>query len=258
MTMKVYFEDEIRFGIPLNEYYLARRQQKGLMFVIHRLNASKDTGPGLIPKRLAELGYHVVSIDAYKHGERVEEPYITGSEKQRLTSMIEVINQTVLDIKFLYDNYYRDKFARVSFFGIAMGGIVAYQMPRIMTNVDTVVAIQASPYLKSLYHDKELKYIYKNMNVQEREVADEYLDKLDLSDSLEAFANVAVYGANRKEDLLIKPDYAIRFIQHLKLLGNMNVCHQIVEGNHETINIMAEGAINWLKQPKTKSCNDIG
>ncbi len=223
------------------------------MFVIHRLGKSKDTGPGLIPKRLAEIGYFVVSVDAYKHGERSSEPFISGSERQQLTGMIEVVNQTALDLKFLYDNHYHKKFASVSFFGIGLGGIVSYQMPRVMTNVETVVALQATPYLKLLYHEKELKYIYKNMDVQEREVADEYLDKLDLSEYLEMYGNVEIYGANKKDDLIIRPEYSQKFIQHLKLLGNMRVHHDVVETNHDSLTRMAEQAIDWLTTDKTES-----
>ncbi len=250
--MKVYFEDFIRYGIPLNEFSLPKKKSKGLVFVIHKLNASKDSGLGLIPKQLAEAGYEVVAIDCYKHGLRKEEPFINGAEKLQLAAMVEVINQTVLDIKFLYDNHYSQFYSSISVFGISMGGIVAYQMPRVMNNIDRVVSLQATPFLRPLYHEKELKHIYKGLSTQEQEVLDEYLDKLCLEDNLEGFKNVAIFATNRQDDMLIRPENSQKFIQHLKALGNFKAEHVLYSGNHDIIMKMAVDAIDWMNRPVRK------
>lgn len=250
--MKVYFEDFIRFGIPINEYSLPKKKSKGLVFVVHKLNSSKDSGLGLIPKKLAEAGYLVVAIDSYKHGLRKEEPFIHGVEKLQLAAMVEVINQTVLDIKFLYDNHYSQFFSSLSVFGISMGGVVAFQMPRVMNNVDKIVSLQATPFLRQLYHDKELKHIYKGLTQQEQEVMDEYLDKLSLEDSLEGYKKVAIFAANRQDDMLIRPENSQKFIQHLKLLGNFRAEHVLYSGNHDIVEKMADDALLWIAGPNRK------
>jgi|GEM_PF-1353914 len=247
--MRIYFEDHVRYGIPLNEYYLPGKKHKGLVIVCHRLNASKDSGPGLIPKKLAEAGYFVVSIDSYKHGLRKQEPFISGQERQKLAAMVEVINQTALDVKFLYDNHYQAKFPTLSVFGIGMGGMIAYQIPRLMTNIDRIVAIQATPYLKSMYHEKELKHIYKNLDQQEREVMDEYLEKLNLCDAMEQYKDIRIFAINHQEDLIIRPDNAQKFIQHLKLIGNHDAEFVLSVIGPDQIMGMAEEAIKWFDQP---------
>ena len=250
--MKVFFEDFIRYGIPLNEFSLPKKKSKGLIFVIHKLNASKDSGLGLIPKQLAEAGYLVVAIDSYKHGLRKEEPFIHGAEKQQLAAMVEVINQTVLDIKFLYDNYYSQFYSSLSVFGISMGGIVAFQMPRVMNNIDKVISLQATPFLRQLYHEKELKHIYKGLTTQEQEVMDEYLDKLSLEDSFDGFKDVEIFAANRQDDMLIRAENSQKFIQHLKALGNFKAEHISYSGNHDIIQKMAVDAIDWICRPTRK------
>lgn len=247
--MEILMDDFVRFGIPMNEYRLPdKKEYRGLLFVVHDFMSSKDHGLGLLPKRIAELGYKVVALDAYKHGMRKEPPFTNGLEIQKKMAMLEVVNQTALDIKFLYDNFYRNEFDNVGVIGVSMGGMVAFQMPRIMEDIKCLVSFNGTPDMKALFHDRGYKHMMKDLSDQEKEVAEEYFEKLDLSDYMERYDSIHIFATNGKNDVIVNKNSSKSFFNTLDASDNRDVTQKIYRANHELTEDMINDVLVWLSE----------
>lgn len=138
--------------IPVIEFSPNTAHPMGVFFLVHGHTCSKDPMYfGTFPERLTDLGYLVVSIDAYKHGERIEEPYLTGQDYEKTEAMLEVIQRTSSDLLYLYQNIYQEIGGKLGFLGISMGGHIVFQMPKYIQKIDLLIPLIGSPDLKRHY-----------------------------------------------------------------------------------------------------------
>ena len=126
--MTLLLKSSILNGVPFNEYYLEDVEPKGLVFIQHGYQSNKDYGADYLALHIARSGYFVVSIDAYKHGARIEEPYLSKDEKVMLIEAPIVIRHTAIDIIKLHKLRYKKRFAKYDFIGISMGAMIAYYL----------------------------------------------------------------------------------------------------------------------------------
>ena len=139
-------------NIPVIEFYPNIGSPIGVFFLVHGHTCSKDPMYfGSFPQRLTDIGYLVVSIDAYKHGERTEEPYLTGQDYEKAEAMLEVIQKTCIDINYLYENIYQKIGGKLGILGISMGGHIVFQMPKHIHKIDILIPLIGSPDLKRHY-----------------------------------------------------------------------------------------------------------
>jgi len=152
--------NKITNGIPLIEYTPDFATLKGVFFIIHGHTCTKDPMYfGSFPKRLTDLGYLVIAIDAYKHGDRIEEPYLSGKDDEKTIAMLDVIQKTCEDILFLYENIYQKIGGKLGFLGISMGGHVVFQMPKYIQKIDLLIPLIGSPDLKRHYIEMKSQII---------------------------------------------------------------------------------------------------
>jgi len=130
--------------IPLNEWYLEGEDYKGLIFIQHGHNSTKEEGADFLALPLARQGYFVVAIDAYKHGERIEEPYLTGSDTEIMQGSFGVVIQTAEDIKYLHENHYHN-FESFDVIGTSMGAMIAYLLSTKTDKVNRLCSIIGNP-----------------------------------------------------------------------------------------------------------------
>lgn len=130
-------------GIPIVEY-IPKTNILGLTFIQHGYESNNIWGTEFLAMHVARLGYHVVSIDAYKHGKRIEEPYITKSGYFRLKEAFLVIEKTADDIVYLFDNEFKtyDMFDMI---GISLGGMVAYLLASKTNHINRLIPIISTP-----------------------------------------------------------------------------------------------------------------
>jgi len=142
--VKIILHSTVKDSIPLLEYYLEKGPYKGLVFVQHGYQSTKERGGDMLSLGFARLGYFVVAIDAFKHGERIQEPYITGSEIDRLNEAFVVVKRTAFDIARLHHNHYRifDTFDMV---GVSLGGMVAYYLATRTPHIRKLVPVISTP-----------------------------------------------------------------------------------------------------------------
>lgn len=142
--MNVIISNTHKDFIPLTEYYIEDYPCKGLVFIQHGYQSTKEYGADYLAVDLARKGYFVVAIDAFKHGERIQEPYITGSEKKRLDEAFIVVKRTALDIIRLHHNHYH-KYPTFDMIGVSLGGMVAYYLATRTTKVRKLVPVISTP-----------------------------------------------------------------------------------------------------------------
>ena len=55
---------------------------------------------------LANHGFYVVALDAFMHGERISEPFVTGNFKDKQLKIFDIVRRTAKDIEYLYNHHY--------------------------------------------------------------------------------------------------------------------------------------------------------
>lgn len=151
--MKIILNNKRLEQIPVLEYYQEGLEHRGLVFIQHGYQSTKEYGCDYLAVNLARLGYFVVAIDAYKHGERIAEPYLTGTENERLDEAFVVIKRTALDIIRLHHNHYIKRFPKFDMIGISLGGMVAYYLATKTTHLRTLIPVISTPdFLTLAYH----------------------------------------------------------------------------------------------------------
>lgn len=147
--MKIVLEHKRIEGIPLIEYYRDAEEHKGLVFIQHGYQSNKEYGSDYLALTLARKGFFVVAIDAWKHGERIQEPYITGTEKERLDEAFVAVKRTALDIIRLHHNYYK-QFPTFDIVGVSLGGMVAWYLATRTDRVNKLIPVISTPDFRAM------------------------------------------------------------------------------------------------------------
>ena len=154
--MKIVLHNTRKDTIPLLEYYREKGPYKGLVFVQHGYQSTKERGGDMLSLGLARLGYFVVAIDAFKHGERIQEPFVTGTEIERLAEAFVVVKRTALDLVRLHHNHYRI-FETFDMIGVSLGGLVAYYLATRTTHIRKLVPVISTPdFLAQARHSLQI------------------------------------------------------------------------------------------------------
>ena len=132
-------------GVPYLEYYQEDIEYKGLILVQHGYTSNKEYGADFLALPLARMGYFVVSIDAYKHGERMEEPYTSKDWPKMFFESPYVIRRTAIDINRLFKKRYQKKYSKYSIVGVSMGAMISYYLSTITPHIDKIVPVIGTP-----------------------------------------------------------------------------------------------------------------
>ncbi len=141
---KIVINNIVKDSIPVNEVYIEGGTPKGLVFVQHGYLSNKERGGDYLAIPLARLGYFVVCVDAYKHGERKEEPFIDAPDFEKLQEVMLVITKTALDIKKLHEEFYTD-YPTFDMIGVSLGGMVAYYLATETTKINKLIPVISTP-----------------------------------------------------------------------------------------------------------------
>lgn len=127
--MKRIVENSIINNIPVTEYYEDTDAKRPLIFYIHGFTSNREDGIIDIGLQLSKRGFFVVSLDAYMHGDRLDNRFKNASEIEKQKMIFEIIIQTAKDITKLMDHYKNIKLvdvSRIGITGISMGGMITY------------------------------------------------------------------------------------------------------------------------------------
>lgn len=154
--------DYILDGIPLTTYYYNDGEAKPLIFFFHGFSGERKAGIADRGQKLAQLGFFVVSMDAYLHGERTTKFFTDASYGDKQKEIVNIQMHTAQDAIHLYNKYYKNhqyiRGTEVYAMGVSMGGGTALYLASIMDNLNTVVSIVGSPSFVDFYRYKQTQY----------------------------------------------------------------------------------------------------
>lgn len=143
---RVVLEEKMLGEIPIVEVYDDLVEDyKGLVFVQHGFSSNKERGTDFLSVKLARAGFYVLAVDAYKHGRRKKEPFISGPEHKRFFDIFTVVKRTARDIERVYKKYYKDRFSSYHMVGISMGGMIAFYLTTISKSLGKVLPVISGP-----------------------------------------------------------------------------------------------------------------
>jgi len=120
---------------------------RGLIFFQHGYTRTKDDVIDYM-KKVAELGFTAVAIDAYEHGVRQTAPLPRDEDYiKEMAFYYHIVVETAKDYIRLFENYYVHKFPSFSMVGESMGGQIIYMVGCKKNELKNIGAIVGSPSL---------------------------------------------------------------------------------------------------------------
>lgn len=152
-------------GIPLSIYERNTDENKPVIFSFHGFDGYKDGDFFKREDALARLGFIVVGMDSILHGERRIEPFEAMPYSEKMKDIHEVIIQSAMDAKRLYEKYiqYFDRVIpnEVYAMGVSMGGAISIYLSTIF-DLKKAVSIVGSPSMVDFYKYKKKQYGWEN------------------------------------------------------------------------------------------------
>lgn len=212
---KLIVSTEIYNGVPLNEYYLQDAEYKGLVFVQHGFQSNKNYGADYLALPLARLGFYVVSIDAYMHGERTIEPYLSKDEKGMLIAAPEVMRHTAIDYIKLHKRRYMERFPKYDFIGVSLGAMTAFYLSTKTDKIRKLVPVIGTPdYL----HQAE--YALSAVGLGLKDFASDgilnYIDRISPINHVDKIKFEEMFLLNCSKDTTVPMDKAVEYYNKYK------------------------------------------
>lgn len=229
-------------GVPMIEYRGDSYEKvKGVIFIVHGHTGQKELGDlEKYPIHLMESGYLVLVIDAFKHGERIEEPYISQTGLDKTLAMPEVIFHTAMDIIQLYESYYQLESDNLIVSGISMGGHIAFQIPKYYPKVKTILPFIGSPDIPSHYFITKKAIIQDSMYLCKAEV-----EALQIND-LTPYLNCNIAMMNGEQDDVVEARFAKSFYEKLTPFHQANLFYKEYPCGHRVTDEMLEDVYAFL------------
>ncbi|MDF2700021.1 MAG: hypothetical protein K0Q49_1577 [Haloplasmataceae bacterium] len=238
-------QDMVLEGIPFTVYYKNDGLPKSIIYFFHGFSGDRNSGIMGRGEDLAKMGYYVVAMDAYLHGDR--EPVffdqLSYAEKQR--DIVNIQIRTAEDAKHLFDKYFKNwdgiNKDKVYAYGVSMGAGVTFYLATIMDELKTFASIVGSPSFYEFYQYKKEQYrfpdderYYLNLN--------SYIEKDPLINH-ERLLGKNIFMGNGSTDTTVPLVYAKELAE---TLNSPNVFFKIYETGHSSTPQMQEDSYEFL------------
>ncbi|HAX72231.1 MAG TPA: hypothetical protein DCY20_01770 [Firmicutes bacterium] len=154
--MRLMIEDEIINGVPLTHYRIDDDMPRKLIIGCHGFMSNRFSTISDIALQLARLGFHIVTLDAYMHGERGDSSFLEASNEEQGEKIFDIIFHTANDIKGLVEHLKQKpeiNTNKIGITGISMGGMTSYLCAAMIPEIQVVAEmIGTSDYL-TFVHD---------------------------------------------------------------------------------------------------------
>lgn len=229
-------------GIPMMMY--DHPQSSRLIFINHGIYGTKEKIIHLIGPQLVKLGYRVVAIDAYMHGERLEEPYASRNSFLARLRIFSVVKRTSEDILKIYHQKYADQHDDFDVLGISMGGYVSYYLTTQTQHLNTFVALISSPaFSKEKVH--ELPESFNGEFLQEAQDVKKFVENIDVSQRPDQMHFKLGIALNGKVDDLIPAEHTKDFIEENP---DLPIVFKTYNTGHKITKAMSDDMLSLLKK----------
>lgn len=238
-------EDFLYRGIPYTITQRKNEKQKPLLFFFHGFQSDRKKASMGRVEALASLGYAVVSMDAYNHGERQSQVFREASIKDKYAQILEIITHTANDALLLTEEIFRFNphfnTSIIDVYGVSMGGMVGVAFGVISQTINRMVILVSSPKLLDYYLDRQRTYHF-SLPSQTRL---EFYRQFDPQYHPERLRRTKLCFCVGDQDQVVLPVYTTTFVQdHPEL----DIAYQIYPTAHVSTPKMLDDAISFLKQ----------
>jgi esterase/lipase len=241
---RLVIESDKYLDIPYSVYQLEGIKSKGLLFVQHGFESNRFRGGDYLALPFARLGYTVVAIDAYKHGERIQEPFVSRPEHERYASLFEVVEHTVEDIIRIYEDVFSKDFEIFDFIGVSMGGFIAYLLSLKVPYIRKLVPAITSPKFSEIVRSSATILDADKYNILIEETL-EHIKDIDPYLHKESLQFEEMLIINGDEDPLIRVSHAKDFYKETQ---DKNIDLKIYHAQHEITGQMIKDIISFINE----------
>lgn len=231
--------------IPVISYEIESDEKKPLIFFFHGFTGNKDT---LMDRgeKLAKLGFYVVAIDAYLHGERMPEWFKALPNEEKYQYIIDIAIQTSYDAKYLWENIYRsnekiksDKFYT---YGVSMGAMTSYSLSTLTNDIAGMLTLVGNPSFVDYYLEKQEKFNWDNSIVEDR--IRKYKDLEPLNNINKINKDLKIFIALGQKDDVVDPRFSREFFRK----RSTNSTLKEYDTGHISTNEMLEDGYDFLRE----------
>lgn len=208
--MSIKISDHLFDGVPCTIYQKEDSKTKPLIYFFHGFTGNKDANIMGRGEVLAELGFCVVAIDAYLHGQRMSILERQRSNIDKYQDIIEIVIHTAQDAKRLFDKYFKymtNIQPEVYYaYGVSMGSLTAFYLATIDEALKAMVGLVCTPSFVEYYRDKASLYGFNTGFFYERKLA--WYQPIDPMNQLDKLKHKRIFMGIGIHDDVVNPKYA--------------------------------------------------
>ncbi len=237
--------DELNYqGVPFSLVYKEKTQDKPIVFFMHGYDSDRFIGPMGRETVLAEMGYTVILMDAFNHGERATEGFDSLSRYQRHLCIVEIVIRTAKDAIEVYEHLCKEKvisqYQKLAAYGVSMGAATAMYLATILPKLEVIVSLVGSPSFVDYYEHKRKEFDIDN-TLLHVERTNRY-KKIDPILNHRRFYGTKLFMAVGKKDEIVPMKFA-------KQLSEMISCvYKEYDTGHASTPEMLEDGYDFLKK----------
>lgn len=238
---KIVIEEKRIDDIPLLEYVDVNNKPIGLVFVQHGFTSNKERGSDFLALNLARKGFLVVAIDAYKHGKRIQEPFISKPLYKQYFDIFTVVKRTARDIDRLFRKYYHQTYEKYDVVGVSMGGMIAFYLTTISKNLSRVIPVISAPD----FFELSIATFSDDLQDYQQYVHNKkgYIDKISPINHIELMKFEKMFMLNTTKDPMVPYQLTKNFYESFNL---PNSYFKLYEDVHNVNREMQEDIICFL------------
>ena len=232
-------------GIPLTTYEQAEGLSKPVIFFFHGFTGDKDKNIMGRGEQLAKMGFYVVAMDAYLHGQRMPALEKHRNNPSKYEDIIEIAIHTAMDAKTLFHKYFKHmtniETNHYYAYGVSMGSLSAFYLATIDPLLKALVALVPTPSFVEYYKEKAVNYGFNHGFFYEKKIA--YYETVDPLLNYSKMQHCNMFLGIGQHDVIVNPKYAIELQSKLD-----RVTVQTYDTGHESTPDMLQHSYDFLKE----------
>jgi hypothetical protein len=240
----VSYKDLIYKDIYYKILYKDKTDDKPVIFFFHGFGGSRHLGADGRDITLANMGYTVVVMDAFEHGDRRSVEYQNLDNSQRQKQIIDTEIKTAYDAvnlyNFLVNNKVLSKGLPLGLYGVSMGGAIVFFLASIFDKVKFLVSIVGSPSFVDFYKYKQSIYGFK--------MDENYQERLNFYRTIDPVINYHKLQGKKIFMSVGLKDEIVPLIYARSLSKKMDCIYQEYDLGHESNPKMLEDAYKFIRE----------
>lgn len=186
-----------------------------IYLLLHGFEQSKSMDFGGLIEGLCQLGYQVVIPDLDYHGERIKEPFLSGSFDQKVFTMFSLFQNAAMEMSEWLDHHF-SHFPTYTVGGFSMGAILALKLASMNSKVRTVHAMNGTPKLENLLRKSHRDWVMNHWTSTQLETYHRFFNEPYLPPFIPQYLQVDYLIQLGEADEYVNMDDNLEFIRTLE------------------------------------------